>query len=40
LGARVIGVNRCTPHPDAPIHRIAENLIFGAKDLPPKAGRR
>jgi NADPH:quinone reductase len=34
LGARVIGANRHAPHPDAPIHRIAEKLIVGAKDLP------
>jgi NADPH:quinone reductase len=34
LGARVIGANRHAPHPDAPIHRIAEKLIVGSKDLP------
>jgi NADPH:quinone reductase len=34
LGARVIGVDRHMPHPDAPIHTIAENLIIGPKDLP------
>jgi NADPH:quinone reductase len=34
LGARVIGANQHAPHPDAPIHRIAEKLIVGAKDLP------
>jgi NADPH:quinone reductase len=34
LGARVIGVDRRAPHPDAPIHRIAEKLILDAKDLP------
>jgi NADPH:quinone reductase len=34
LGARVIGADRHLPHPDAPIHVIAEKLIIGAKDLP------
>jgi NADPH2:quinone reductase len=34
LGARVIGVDRHEPHPDAPIHTIAERLIIGASDLP------
>ena len=34
LGARVIGVDQHTPHPDAPILGIAEKLILGAKDLP------
>jgi NADPH:quinone reductase len=34
LGARVIGASQHAPHPDAPIHRIAEKLIVGAKDLP------
>jgi NADPH:quinone reductase len=34
LGARVIGADRCAPHPDAPIHAIAEKLIIGAADLP------
>jgi NADPH2:quinone reductase len=34
LGARVIGVDRQPPHPDAPIHGIAEKLIIGATDLP------
>ena len=34
LGARVIGVDRHAPHPDAPIHAIAEKLIIGAEDLP------
>jgi NADPH:quinone reductase len=33
-GARVIGADRHVPHPDAPIHAIAEALIIGAKDLP------
>jgi NADPH:quinone reductase-like Zn-dependent oxidoreductase len=33
-GARVIGSDRQSPHPDAPIHAIAENLIIGAEDLP------
>jgi NADPH:quinone reductase len=33
-GARVIGAERRTPHPDAPIHAIAEKLIIGAEDLP------
>jgi NADPH:quinone reductase len=34
LGAHVIGADRHSPHPDAPIHRIAEKLILGAEDLP------
>ena len=34
LGARVIGADQHTPHPDAPILSIAEKLILGAKDLP------
>ena len=34
LGARVIGVDRHAPHPDAPINAIAEKLIIGAQDLP------
>jgi NADPH:quinone reductase-like Zn-dependent oxidoreductase len=34
LGARVIGADRHAPHPDAPIHAIAEKLIIGAEDLP------
>ena len=34
LGARVIGADRHTPHPDAPIVGIAEKLILGAEDLP------
>jgi NADPH2:quinone reductase len=34
IGARVIGADRRAPHPDAPIHAIAETLIIGAKDLP------
>jgi NADPH:quinone reductase len=33
-GARVIGVDRRLPHPDAPIHAIAEKLIIGTEDLP------
>jgi NADPH2:quinone reductase len=33
LGVRVIGVARQAPHPDAPIHRIAERMILGAEDL-------
>jgi NADPH2:quinone reductase len=33
-GARVIGADRQAPHPDAPIHGIAEKLILGAKNLP------
>jgi NADPH2:quinone reductase len=33
LGARVIGVDRNAPRPDAPINAIAEKLIIGAKDL-------
>jgi NADPH:quinone reductase len=34
LGARVIGADRQAPHPNAPIHGIAEKLILGAEDLP------
>ena len=34
LGARVIGADRHVPHPDAPIHAIAEKLIIGGNDLP------
>jgi NADPH:quinone reductase len=34
LGARVIGADRRAPHPDAPIHAIAEKLIIGVDDLP------
>jgi NADPH:quinone reductase len=34
LGARVIGADRHAPHPDAPIHAVAEKLIIGAEDLP------
>jgi NADPH2:quinone reductase len=34
LGARVIGADRHAPHPDAPIHGIAEKLILGTEDLP------
>ena len=34
LGARVIGADRRAPHPDAPIHAVAEKLIIGAADLP------
>ncbi len=33
LGARVIGAERHAPHPDAPIHAIAETLLIGAEDL-------
>jgi NADPH2:quinone reductase len=33
-GARVIGVDRRLPQPDAPIHAIAEKLIIGTEDLP------
>lgn len=33
-GARVIGSDLHPPHPDAPIHAIAEKLIIGAEDLP------
>ncbi len=34
LGACVIAADRHAPHPDAPIHAIAEKLILGATDLP------
>jgi NADPH:quinone reductase len=33
LGARIIGVDKHAPRPDAPIHGIAERLIIGAQDL-------
>ena len=33
-GARVIGADQHAPHPDAPIHGIAEKLIIDAEDLP------
>jgi len=32
IGARVIGVDRSAPHPDAAIGRIAESMIVGATD--------
>jgi NADPH:quinone reductase-like Zn-dependent oxidoreductase len=34
IGARIIGVDRHEPHPDAPIRRMADRLIIGASDLP------
>jgi NADPH:quinone reductase-like Zn-dependent oxidoreductase len=34
LGARIIGADRHAPHPNAPIHDIAEKLILGAENLP------
>jgi NADPH2:quinone reductase len=34
LGARVVGVDRHAPLPEAPIETIAERLIIGASDLP------
>ena len=34
IGARVVGVDRRTPLPEAPIHAIAERLIIDASDLP------
>src|SRR5438067_4624 len=34
LGARVFGADRRSPHPDAPIHAIAEKLIVGGEDPP------
>src|ERR1700675_1668290 len=40
LGARVIGAARRAPHPDAPIHRIAEKLILGAEDCRRKSVQR
>jgi NADPH:quinone reductase-like Zn-dependent oxidoreductase len=33
IGARVIGADKRTPHPDAPIRTIAEKLIIDAADL-------
>jgi NADPH:quinone reductase-like Zn-dependent oxidoreductase len=38
IGARVIGVDRHAPHPEAPIRAVAERLIIGASD-PPAAVR-
>jgi NADPH:quinone reductase-like Zn-dependent oxidoreductase len=38
IGARVIGVDRRAPHPDAPINAIADQLIIGSAD-PPAAVR-
>jgi NADPH:quinone reductase-like Zn-dependent oxidoreductase len=34
LGAKIIGVDRQDPHPDAPIRALAERHIIGAGDLP------
>ncbi len=34
LGARIIGIDRRTPRPDAPVHDHAERLIIGASDIP------
>jgi NADPH:quinone reductase len=34
LGAKIIGVDRQAPHPDAPILALAERQIIGADDLP------
>jgi NADPH:quinone reductase-like Zn-dependent oxidoreductase len=34
IGARVIGVDRSAPHPEAPIRAIAAQMIVGAADLP------
>lgn len=34
LGARIVGVARRAPRPDAPIHRLADRMIIGADDLP------
>jgi NADPH2:quinone reductase len=33
IGARIIGADRHLPHPDAPIHAIAEKLIIGKQNL-------
>jgi NADPH:quinone reductase len=33
LGARVIGVDKSEPHPEAPIRAVADTLITGAPDL-------
>lgn len=30
----MIGADRHAPHPDAPIHAVAEKLIIGAEELP------
>ncbi len=37
IGARIIGVDRQPPHPDAPIHRLADRMIIGATDIPAAA---
>jgi NADPH2:quinone reductase len=34
IGARIIGVERSDPHPDAPIRSVAEHLTIGAADVP------
>jgi NADPH:quinone reductase len=34
IGARVIGVDKRMPHPDASIHTVAEKLMIAPKDLP------
>src|ERR1700722_19672171 len=31
LGARIIGADRRAPHPDAPIHAVADKLIIGVE---------
>ena len=37
IGARIIGVDRRPPPPDAPIQRLADRMISGATDLPAAA---
>jgi NADPH:quinone reductase len=34
IGARIIGADRQEPHPGAPVYKVADQLIFGAPDLP------
>ncbi len=34
VGARVIGVERNEPHPDAPIRSVADQIVIGTRDLP------
>lgn len=34
IGARIVGIERHVPHPDAPIHALAEQLLIAPKDIP------
>ena len=33
VGARIIGIERDEPHPDAPIRSVADRIVIGAQDL-------